>query len=296
MQSEATESAQLRTENEALKQQLRKALQQHAEDSEVHKRARLAEDRRGFLERDDMLDLVFDYVGAGEYYYVAGVSRRWRGRYLKLCYNAAANKEAHKLCTSYSSALVTANRLQLALRAGLKMAQLREYEDFSHDVVYSSLEPIAVLTLAKTYDMPWPVELCTDAAYSEDVELLKWLHERQCPWNESAVLAETARNDAVEMLKWLQSVTEPWSQAVKDSILWDAGWLDALDAVKWLTAAGAQWPSSFYGTGTDDYGTVVNTCWSARCVQWALAQGCDWGKWKCLKLAAKRYCDVDRRE
>eukprot|EP00953_Heterococcus_sp_UTEX-ZZ885_P034626 17912-Heterococcus_DN1.PRE.1 len=61
------------------------------------------------------------------------------------------------------------------------------------------------------------------------------------------------------MLKWLQSVTEPWSQAVKDSILWDAGWSDALDA-------------------------------------WALAQGCDWGKWKCLKLAAKRYYDVDRRE
>jgi hypothetical protein len=244
----------------------------------------------------DMLDLVFDYVGAGEYYYVAGVSRRWRGRYLKLCYNAAANKEAHKLCTSTGSALVTASRLQLALRAGLKMTQLQAYTDLSNDVVCLSLDLIAVLTLAKTYDMPWPVELCTDAAYYCDSELLKWLHERQCPWNESAVLAETAKNDAVEVLKWLQSVPEPWSQAVKDSMLWDAGWSDALDAVKWLIAAGAEWPSSFNGTGTDDDGSQVYTCWSARCVQWALAQSCAWGKWKCQKLAAKRYYDVDCRE
>jgi hypothetical protein len=233
----AAEFLQLKAENEALKQQLHKALQQHAKDSEMHKRARLAEDRRSILERDDMLDLIFDYVGFGEYYYAAGVSRRWRGRYIKLCYNAVADKEAHKLCTSYGSALVTANRLQLALRAGLNMAQLQDYEDLSNDVV-NSLEPIAVLTVAKTYDMPWSEALCTDAAYYNKLKLLQWLHERRCPWTESAVLSEAAKNDAVEMLKWLQSVTEPWPQAVKDSILWDAGRSDALDAVKWLTAAG----------------------------------------------------------
>ena len=60
--------------------------------------------------------------------------------------------------------------------------------------------------------------------------------------------------------------------------------------------AGAQWPSSFYGSGTDDNNAVVNTCWSAQVVQWALDQGCTWGKWKCQKLAAKRYYDLDRRQ
>jgi hypothetical protein len=60
------------------------------------------------LDKDEILDAVFGYVGLGEYYYVAGVSRRWRGRYIKLCYSNADDDDDEKLWTAYDSTIVTA--------------------------------------------------------------------------------------------------------------------------------------------------------------------------------------------
>jgi hypothetical protein len=33
------------------------------------------------LDKDDVLDIVLSFVGRGEHLYVAGVNRRWRGKY-----------------------------------------------------------------------------------------------------------------------------------------------------------------------------------------------------------------------
>jgi hypothetical protein len=37
------------------------------------------------LDRNEILDHVFRYVGGGDHLYVDGVTRRWRGRYLRYC-------------------------------------------------------------------------------------------------------------------------------------------------------------------------------------------------------------------
>jgi hypothetical protein len=37
------------------------------------------------LDRDDLLDHIFTYVGGGDHLYTGGVSRRWRGRYMQHC-------------------------------------------------------------------------------------------------------------------------------------------------------------------------------------------------------------------
>jgi phage-related minor tail protein len=34
------------------------------------------------LDKDELLDHVFGYEGGGDHFYVGGVSRRWRGRYM----------------------------------------------------------------------------------------------------------------------------------------------------------------------------------------------------------------------
>jgi hypothetical protein len=80
-----------------------------------HQRARFAQQYRCALDKDFILDEVFSYVGIGEYIYAAAVCRRWRGRYIKLCYNKVAEDSTDMLCTCYKSTIATAGRFQLAL-------------------------------------------------------------------------------------------------------------------------------------------------------------------------------------
>jgi hypothetical protein len=113
-----------------------------------------------------LLDSVFSYVGVGDYFFAAGVCRRWRGSYIKLCYNEAAADQADKLRTTYSSAFMTAARLQLAFRNGLEAEMLHHHEGLADVIVKNSLEPIEALTVAKTYDMRYPDDIAIDAAYT----------------------------------------------------------------------------------------------------------------------------------
>jgi hypothetical protein len=101
------------------------------------------------LDRDDVLDAVFNYVGSGDYFFAATVCSSWRRRYLKLCYSAAAIRSKPmivqrqrkpkyttaaaaaaaarepKCTTFYSSVLMTTARLQLALSDSLEVAALQ---------------------------------------------------------------------------------------------------------------------------------------------------------------------------
>jgi hypothetical protein len=62
-------------------------------------RARL-DDYASPLENNVILDIVFSYVGIGDYFYTAAVCRNWRGRYITLCCSTAS-PQPHKLYTSY---------------------------------------------------------------------------------------------------------------------------------------------------------------------------------------------------
>jgi hypothetical protein len=90
------------------------------------KRARLlvADSNSSPLDDDEILDTVFSYVGIGDYIYTGAVSRRWKGRYTKLCYNEAKEGKKDKLTTAHQSTVMTAARLQLALKSSLSVAEL----------------------------------------------------------------------------------------------------------------------------------------------------------------------------
>jgi hypothetical protein len=93
----------LKDEIDALKQQLRLAdavnaalvaekevlhAQPAAKDSELHScRQAVA---LSPLDRDEIFDTIFGYVGEGDYLYTGAVSRWWKGRYVKLCRNLIA--------------------------------------------------------------------------------------------------------------------------------------------------------------------------------------------------------------
>jgi hypothetical protein len=257
---------------------------------EQRKRARVVDDSslRSPLDKDELLDTVFSYVGVDDYLFAAGVCRRWRGRYIKLCYNKAVDK-VDKLCTTYSSAFMTAARLQLAFKSGLEVEKLHGYKHLASDISRYSIEPIAALAVAKTYDMRYPEDIAQTAAFCCRLQLLQWLHERRCPWPEADVLKWAAMGGSVEVLSWLHSVTAPWADATKAGLLDDAGFSDNLDAAKWLKeTAQAPWPDDMHAASIvkDAAYCLVGE----RVARWVLARAdCCWDSWDCKSLAAQQH-------
>jgi hypothetical protein len=75
-------------------------------------------------DRDELLDEVFSFVGAGDHLYAAGVSRRWRGRYLQHCAQTKTPAHDSKCVTRYCSATMSESRLQHAKANGLRVADI----------------------------------------------------------------------------------------------------------------------------------------------------------------------------
>jgi hypothetical protein len=237
------------------------------------------------LSRNEILDTVFSFVGVGEYYYVAGVCRNWRGRYMQLCAQTVKSKNK-RFNTSLASIVATAARLQLALDNGFTIEQLQEGEErLAVAFAEQSLEPIKVITLARLYGMQWNESLPQQAAIYQNFELLKWLRKCGCPWDLGEIIDNACDSDDLEHMKQVRAVTGPWPAAQLTNMMWSAGWYDQLEFVQWWHEQGAAWPKSF---------AVVRTapsadCWSFRCVQWAVANGSTWRAWRCQNLAAELY-------
>jgi hypothetical protein len=220
------------------------------------------------LDNEDTLDLVFDFLGIGEYLYAAGVSRGWRASYIRLCYDMAAEDDDSEdlLWTSDICAIMTAAGLQLALESHLTVQDLYEHEDLAEELVLYSLEPIEVLVLLKTYDMPWPEEIACCAAYYSKLQLLQWLHERQClcsQCDQSSILIAAATNGSDDVLNWLHSISDEWSAYEMTEMLFLAGWHDRLEVVQWLREIGAAWPTTYY--------SALHELCTPRVAQWVLA-------------------------
>jgi hypothetical protein len=58
--------------------------------------------------------------------------------------------------------------------------------------------------------------------------------QHECVWIEKDVVPNAARNGNVPMLAWLQQRTKPWDHDAMNSMLFDAGCVDKLDAVSWF--------------------------------------------------------------
>jgi hypothetical protein len=257
------------------------------------KRARL-DDSWSPLERDEILDTVFSYVGIEDYIYTGAVSRRWKGRYTKLCYSVTGESKKHKLITAHKSALFTAARLQLALKSSLTMSALQRNTRYSFYMIVRSKEPMAVLTLARVLGLQWLSELCKWAACRSNLQLLQWLHECGCPWKERDICRTAACTGNVDMLIWLQQVTAPWSSSRKRKMLFEAGQCNHMSAVKWLRQQGAEWPFSFTAAAEIDY-EQTQVCWAVPVVRWALDNGCAWRNWQCDQLDPELYTSKYRK-
>jgi hypothetical protein len=249
------------------------------------------------LDRDEVLDQIFSYVGGGEHLYIAGVSRRWRGRYLRFCVLSSTKKYHKKLVTKHGSTLMTESRLKLAFAAGLSVKGWNLSKTSRADSICKySIEPERVMTLLRLHGVPWDAALCNAAAIQAKLPLLQWLRDSSCPWKEVFVLLNASRGGSVPMLEWLATVTQPWSEKSKADMMADAASCNELAAAQWLRGCGATWPVSFVSELSSN-GVTLAQCWSVSAVQWAVAAGSGWLRWEREDYAADKYHHgCDRRQ
>jgi hypothetical protein len=248
------------------------------------------------LDKDEVLDQILSYVGGGDHFYVAGVNRRWRGKYLQYCVQSSTSEHDKKLVTRHRSGLMSESRLLAALGSGLSVSAWRLSKlSYAEAFCNYSAEPELVITLLRLHGVPWAEMLCIHAALHGKLQLLQWLRSRSCPWDECTVALNAGRGGSVPMLQWLATVTKPWSEGTVADMLTAAASCGKLAAAQWLKGRGAAWPTAFASQFRIQANTAVSQCWSASTVQWALASGSGWLDWKCEDYAADRYRKQHRR-
>jgi hypothetical protein len=294
----------LKAENDTLKQQLRLAdaanAELVAEKEALHVRvAAMDSELQSFrqavavatLDRDEILDAVFSYVGIGDYLYSGAVSRRWNGRYVKLCYNLLGDWEP-KLFTNYSSTLITAARLQFAIESGLHMADLQIYDsDVATFVARLSLDPIAVLIHARSCGLEWTPYLALCAVWYNRLQLLQWLQKVDYPLDVPALVHAAVHEQNIDMLNWLRSNTAAeWTADLLQRLFTSAGVSGAIKALQWLRDTGAEWPKCSVIPGiTAARQYRAKQMWAIPSIEWALANGSSWGDWQCSELEVNGF-------
>jgi hypothetical protein len=233
---------------------------------------------------DELLDRVFGYVGGGEHLFVAGVNRNWRGRYMQYYAHTSAKRYDKKLVTRHRTALISLKRLQFAQDCGLGIPDIDlTKKAYATAVSQHSLEPLAVITELKLHGVSWDERLCSHAAYSGRLLLLKWLRKYACPWNEGRVLLNASSSGNVHLLEWLKTVKPYWTSDVQTKMLFQAGYHGKPEAAQWLKSHGAAWPDSFANVAQLDasWSSTHKACWPLPLVQWAIRSGSGWLTWRC---------------
>jgi hypothetical protein len=87
------------------------------------------------LNKDELLEHVLGYVGGGDHLYVAGVSRRWRGRYLQYCVLSTTFAQDNKFVTRHRNTIVSKSRLLHAKLNNFDVSALDMTQDKIADLI-----------------------------------------------------------------------------------------------------------------------------------------------------------------
>jgi hypothetical protein len=247
-------------------------------------------------------------LAAKKWAFVAGVCRRWRGRYFSKCVKAARAEGAHvhPLNTSYRSTWATRARFALALEYGMPVvAEAGSDSDTSdndeeedddndcnmfHQLPLFSSEPIEVMTLARKHGAVWHPNMVNDAAYYGDATLMQWLIASGCPWDPYDTAVNAIRSCNSEKHNWLESsIMKPADDAMLSKLMCEAGFAGNVDVLQLLLSNGAVWPESFLSSTVRYLGESQHACWNDEAVEWAISQGSGWRQWSCKQLALHRF-------
>jgi hypothetical protein len=217
------------------------------------------------LRHDGILEQVFQYVGARQYYFIAGVCKSWQQVYCKLQPEGSNSKS-----TGHSAVHESAARLQLAWAYGYK-AKLSELPPATQLLIgrFASLGALRLYGDGQQGadflggDSSWSDEFLRGAAQSGCVAKLSWLHSQRnlklkghlcLP---TGISADAAAGGSVHMLSWLLQRCTSFTAATCAAAA-KAGHFEAL---KWLFERGCSWSASSIATDAAVSGSIKVVVW-----------------------------------
>lgn len=209
---------------------------------------------------DNILHLVFSFVGCDQYMYVC-VNRRWRDAYGAVCREAAAiaaSNEQTKMegwylvledrgeacfwevervrktlaATSYASAFASLSRLQMACAIDLQLSTNTELPKAAGRWAEEQ-----TLLWAKQNGLPWVSAVCEGAALEGRVDMLWWLHTQQgCPCDVGPVLKAALHSCNVDLLRWMHNKFsyDGLRRHVTDEMIIESECLRSVEVLAWL--------------------------------------------------------------
>ena len=164
------------------------------------------------------------------------------------------------------------------------MANINKVLDvFAGAVGKYSLEPVAIMHLARVWGVNWHVNFCEGAAGRRDWAYLKWLRVDGCPWDVYYVyefaIDDCCKTGSMDVLSWIKEQTlhplpddEPLEPKHLQGLMLGVGRNYQVEYVEWLCIElRAPWPDKFF----DSTG-----CWSVEAVEFALEHGSGWRNWR----------------
>lgn len=147
------------------------------------------------------------------------------------------------------------------------------------------------------------------AAGGGHMEVIRWLHERQCPWNEEACLA-AARFGHLEVLQWMRERGCPWNMWC----LHNAAWGGHTEVVVWARTNGCKWNryATMWAARNGHLETLralrrMGARWDEKACMWAAKEGrlevlqylrtgdggvCPWDSETCWAAAVAGHLEV----
>ena len=119
---------------------------------------------------------------------------------------------------------------------------------------------------------------CAEMARKGNLELLQFLHEKGCPWDEDTVLC-AAYNGHLECLKYAHEKGCPWDEETCAN----AANYSHLECLQYAHEKGCPW---------DEY-TCSNAAFNGhlKCLKYAREKGCPWDKYTCRHAARNGHLE-----
>jgi hypothetical protein len=158
-------------------------------------RRRLELTRECSLDNDLVLDHVISWVGADSFIFMAGVCRRWRGRYIRFCFTNSERDDdtepEHRLKTNMIQALTSSKRFWWAMESCPPSTEF-DLQEFAAgniclfaEAVAQSIDPIKTMCHARacSRSVEFDVQFAFAAAAHNELDFLQWLVTAGCEWD-----------------------------------------------------------------------------------------------------------------
>jgi hypothetical protein len=160
------------------------------------------------LRLKEVLQLVLSFVGHKQYLFLSLVNSSWKAEYHLLALTKPCERKHRQdkctpgKCTSYAAAYASIPRLQLAFRD--RAGVLRLTGDCQIERAAGRRAAIQILQQAIELGLQLTSRVAAGAIKSRDMQKLSWLHtEHRCPLPlDATTIAAEARHP--DMLRWLQ--------------------------------------------------------------------------------------------